>query len=95
MAGTLQRCFCISLAVCLAIWGFSLLPQYTLSYEAAHSAFLKDCRVGGRNLECIDQKQNTPQQQLRRLPLTDKSALITETLRLARLSNGSETLDRD
>ena len=39
-------------------------------------------------------EKNTPQQQLRRLPLADKSALITETLRLARLSNGSETLIR-
>ena len=92
MAGTLQRSFCISLVVCLAIWGFSLLPQYTLSYEAAHSAFLKGCRAGGRNLECIEQKKNTPQQQLRRLPLADKSALIIETLRIARLSNGSATL---
>jgi len=35
MVGALQRCLCISLVVCLAIWGFSLLPQYTLSYEAA------------------------------------------------------------
>ena len=92
MTDTLQRCLCISLVVCLAIWGFSLLPQYTLSYEAARSVFLKGCRAGGRNLECIDQKQNTPQQQLHRLPLADKSALIIETLRIARLSNGSATL---
>ena len=37
-------------------------------------------------------ENNTPQQQIRRLPLADKSALIIETLRIARLSNGSATL---
>lgn len=92
MVGTLQRCLCMSLVVCLPFWGFSLLPQYTLSYEASLSQFLKGCRVGGRSLECIDQDTNTPQQQIRRLPLTDRSALIAETLRIARLSNGSETV---
>ena len=92
MISTFQRCLCISLVVCLAVWGFSLLPQYTLSYEASLSQFLKGCRAGGRNLECIDQETNPPQQQIRRLPLTDRSALITETLRIARLSNGSETV---
>ena len=50
----LFRSLFTSLVLCLLAWGQILLPNYTLSSEASRSAFLPECRAGGKKLDCIN-----------------------------------------